>query len=189
MLSEAACDFSLLVVPTTKHVLDSSRDILLCLRILSALISEEGKDNENDDTESNGYGSTFEDETSLKSNGFMEFSGVGPFYGYGKNSTRGFHNEPPNAVRKVDDEINRQISNGAKGKRSISSVLNVEDDEPPLDFLHLKIPKMDVLGDAFGEQSLDVGSWLNIDDTILHDDDFTGLEIPMDDLSNIKMTV
>nr|GEX21772.1 ribonuclease H-like domain, reverse transcriptase, RNA-dependent DNA polymerase [Tanacetum cinerariifolium] len=82
------------VVPTTKHVLDSSRDILLCLRILLALISEEGEDNENDDIESNGYGSTFEDETSLKSNGFMEFSGVGPFYGYGKNSTRGFYNEP-----------------------------------------------------------------------------------------------
>nr|GEY54308.1 hypothetical protein [Tanacetum cinerariifolium] len=43
------------VVPTTKHVLDSSRDILLCLRILSALILEEGEDNENDDIESNDY--------------------------------------------------------------------------------------------------------------------------------------
>nr|GFA34249.1 hypothetical protein [Tanacetum cinerariifolium] len=43
------------------------------------------------------------------------------------------------------------ISNGAKGKRSISSVPNVEDDEPPLDFPHLEIPEMDVLGDAFGE--------------------------------------
>nr|GEY77399.1 zinc finger, CCHC-type [Tanacetum cinerariifolium] len=64
------------------------------------------------------------------------------------------------------------ISNGAKGKRSISSVPNVEDDEPPLVFSHLEIPEMDVLRDAFGEQSLDVGSWLNIDDTILHDDEF-----------------
>nr|GFA55102.1 hypothetical protein [Tanacetum cinerariifolium] len=82
------------VVPTPKPDLDSSRDIMLYQRILSALISKEGKDNENDDTESNGYGSTFEDETSLKSNGFMEFSGVGPFYGYGKNTARGFHNEP-----------------------------------------------------------------------------------------------
>nr|GEW97725.1 hypothetical protein [Tanacetum cinerariifolium] len=81
------------------------------------------------------------------------------------------------------------ISNGAKGKRSISSVLNVEDDEPPLDFPHIEIPEMDVLGDAYGEQSLDVDSWLNIDDTILHDDDFIGLEIPMDDLSDIKMIV
>nr|GEX34296.1 hypothetical protein [Tanacetum cinerariifolium] len=267
------------VVPTTKPNLDSFGDILLCQRILSALISEKGKDNENDDTESNGYGSTFEDKTSLKSNGFMEFRGVGPFYGYGKNSGRGFHIEPVCSVsdyqtmsmdnkllmeiqsirlcpelmvgaifsntlvgsghglkqliflQKVDDEIDglisdlenkyheqvssktsvlntllktateaktlqekkssfadnesgqrcpqlipfgKAISNGAKGKRSISSILNVEDDEPPLDFSHLEIPEMDVLGDAFGEQSLDVGSWLNIDDTILHDDDFIG---------------
>nr|GFA02223.1 hypothetical protein [Tanacetum cinerariifolium] len=81
------------------------------------------------------------------------------------------------------------ISNGAKRKRSISSVPNVEDDEPSLDFPHLEIPEMDDLGDAFGEQSLDVDSWLNIDDTILHDDDFIGLKIPMDDLSDIKMIV
>nr|GEW35598.1 hypothetical protein [Tanacetum cinerariifolium] len=223
------------VVLTIKPNLDSFGDILLCQRILSALISEKGKDNENDDTESNCYGSTFEDETSLKSNGFMEFRGVGPFYDYGKNSARGFHNEPVCSVsdyqtmsmdnkllmetlprtnvQKVDDEIDalisdlenkyheqvssktsvldkllktateaktlqekkisftdnesgqrcpqlipfgEAISNGAKGKRSISSILNVEDDEPPLDFSHSEIPKMDVLGDAFGEQSLDV---------------------------------
>nr|GEY54307.1 hypothetical protein [Tanacetum cinerariifolium] len=275
------------VVPTTKPNFDSFRDILLCQRILSALILEKGEDNENDDTESNGYGSTFEDETSLKSNGFMEFRGVGPFYGYGKNSARGFHNEPVCSisdyqtmsmdnkllmeiqsirlcpelmvgaifsntlvgsvmVQKVDDKIDglisdlenkyheqvssktsvldkllktateaktlqekkssftdnesgqrcpqlipfgEAISNGAKGKRSISLILNVEDDEPPLDFSHLEIPEMDVLGDAFGEQSLDVGSWLNIDDTILHDDDFIGHQIPIDDLSDIKMNV
>nr|GEX54020.1 hypothetical protein [Tanacetum cinerariifolium] len=61
------------------------------------------------------------------------------------------------------------------------------DDEPPLDFPHLEIPEMDVLGDAFGEQILDPDSWLNIDDTILDDDDFIGLEIPMDDLTDIKM--
>ncbi|GJR04868.1 hypothetical protein Tco_0527852 [Tanacetum coccineum] len=339
------------VVPTTKPDVDSSGDIPLCERLLSALIPEEGDDNENDDTESNGYGSTFEDETDIKSNGFMEFSGVGPFYGYGKKSARGFHKEPVcsvsdyqtmsmdnkllmeiqsiglcpdlkhNAVQKVDDDIDglisdlgnkyheqvsrktsvldkllkttteakalqekeskqdsvdkhtllayqkymscygpnapggksagtklakkealanvkqtlercrefettgkssfteslfedprlvdltelipfgAAISNGAKGKRSISSVPNVEiksnnsfkenveDDEPPLDFSRLEIPEMDVLGDAFGEQSQDIGSWLNIDDTILHDDDFMGLEIPMDDLLDIKMTV
>nr|GEY17778.1 hypothetical protein [Tanacetum cinerariifolium] len=45
-------------------------------RLLSDLIPKEGKDNENNDTESNGYGSTFEDETDIKSNGFIEFSGV-----------------------------------------------------------------------------------------------------------------
>nr|GFB12173.1 hypothetical protein [Tanacetum cinerariifolium] len=85
------------------------------------------------------------------------------------------------------NESGQLISNGAEGKWSISSFPNVEDDEPPLDFPHSGIPEMDVLGDPFGEQSLDPDSWLNIDDTILDDDDFIGLEIPMDDLTDIKM--
>ncbi|GJR75747.1 hypothetical protein Tco_0088112 [Tanacetum coccineum] len=72
----------------------SYTDICYLKRLLSGLIPEEGDNNENDDTESNGYGSTFEDETDIKSNGFMEFSGVGPFYGYGKTSARRFHKEP-----------------------------------------------------------------------------------------------
>ncbi|GKC99837.1 hypothetical protein Tco_1170112 [Tanacetum coccineum] len=82
------------VVPTTKPDVDSAGDIPLSQTLLSALIPEEGDDNENDGTESNGYGSAFEDETYIKSNGFMEFSGVGNFYGYGKKPARGFHNEP-----------------------------------------------------------------------------------------------
>ncbi|GJS58534.1 hypothetical protein Tco_0653318 [Tanacetum coccineum] len=303
------------VVPTTKPDVDSSGDIPLCQRLLSALMTEEGDDNENDDTESNGYGSTFENETDIKSNGFMEFSGVGPFYGYGKKSARRFHKEPvcsvsdyqtmsmdnklllelqsiglcpelmvgalfsntlPNAVQKLDDDIDGLISDlgnkyheqvsrktsvldkllkttteakalqekeskqdsideqtvlayqkymscygpNAPGGRSAGTKLakkealanvkqtlercqefettgkscnsfmdNVED-EPPLHFSHLEIPEMDVLGDAFSEQSQDLGSWLNtIDDIILQDDEFIGLEIPMDDLSDIKMTV
>nr|GEV55068.1 hypothetical protein [Tanacetum cinerariifolium] len=48
------------------------------------LIPEEGKDNVNNDTESKGYGSTFKDETDIKSNGFIEFSGV--------------HNEPVSSI-------------------------------------------------------------------------------------------
>nr|GFC50078.1 hypothetical protein [Tanacetum cinerariifolium] len=74
----------------------------------------------------------------------------------------------PNAPggKSAGNESGQLISNGAEGKWSISSVPNVEDDEPPLDFPHLEIPEMDVLGDAFGEQSLDPDSWLNIDDTI-----------------------
>ncbi|XP_039044251.1 uncharacterized protein LOC120183656 isoform X2 [Hibiscus syriacus] len=35
----------------------------------------------------------------------------------------------------------------------------------------------------------DLGSWLNIDDDGLQDDDFMGLEIPMDDLSDLNMMV
>ncbi|KAK9055590.1 hypothetical protein SSX86_026674 [Deinandra increscens subsp. villosa] len=61
---------------------------------------------------------------------------------------------------------------------------NIE--EEPLDFSHLQLPEMDVLG----EQGEDIGSWLNIDDdNILQDDDFMGLEIPMDDLSDLNMMV
>nr|GEZ92725.1 hypothetical protein [Tanacetum cinerariifolium] len=43
------------VVPTTKPDVDSSGDIRICQRLLSALIPEDGDDNENDDTESNGF--------------------------------------------------------------------------------------------------------------------------------------
>nr|GEY17777.1 hypothetical protein [Tanacetum cinerariifolium] len=64
------------VVPTTKPNVDSFGDILLCQRLLFALIPEEGEDNENNETESNGYESTFKDEKHIKSNGFMEFSRV-----------------------------------------------------------------------------------------------------------------
>ncbi|KAJ9548103.1 hypothetical protein OSB04_020646 [Centaurea solstitialis] len=63
----------------------------------------------------------------------------------------------------------------------------LDDSEEPLDFSHLQIPEMDVLGDDLGEQGQDIGSWLNIDDEILQDDDFMGLEIPMDDLSDLNM--
>ncbi|XP_071696844.1 uncharacterized protein [Rutidosis leptorrhynchoides] len=93
--------------------------------------------------------------------------------------------------------------NGPTGKlpdqhRTLSSVSNsfdiknntvtVKDDYhsvEPLDFSHLQLPEMDVLG----EQGEDIGSWLNIDDEILQDDDFMGLEIPMDDLSDLNMMV
>ncbi|KAL4571828.1 hypothetical protein LXL04_018593 [Taraxacum kok-saghyz] len=60
-------------------------------------------------------------------------------------------------------------------------------EEEPLDFSHLPLPEMDVLG--VGEQGQDIGSWLNIDDDILQDEDFLGLEIPMDDLSDLNMMV
>ncbi|KVH93993.1 hypothetical protein Ccrd_003954 [Cynara cardunculus var. scolymus] len=68
---------------------------------------------------------------------------------------------------------------------------SLEDSEEPLDFSHLQLPEMDALGvgDDFGEQGQDIGSWLNIDEEVLQDDDFMGLEIPMDDLSELNMMV
>ncbi|GJZ01741.1 hypothetical protein Tco_0519702 [Tanacetum coccineum] len=154
------------VLPTTKPDVDSYGDIPLCQRLLSALITEEGDDNENDDTESNRYASAFEDET----------DGVSDYHTMSM------------IITTIGASEYRTLP-GPSGK-SCNSFMDNVDDEPPLHFLHLEIPEMDVLGDAFSEQSQDLGSWLNtIDDIILQDDEFIGLEIPMDDLSDIKMTV
>ncbi|KAF5812483.1 hypothetical protein HanRHA438_Chr03g0098071 [Helianthus annuus] len=60
------------------------------------------------------------------------------------------------------------------------------EEEEPLDLSHLQLPEMV----DFGGQGEDIGSWLNIDDDIFpHDDDFMGLEIPMDDLTDLNMMV
>ncbi|GLT45047.1 hypothetical protein SLA2020_189110 [Shorea laevis] len=51
---------------------------------------------------------------------------------------------------------------------------------------------LDVLDDSevdFQLPGQDLGSWLNIEDDGLQDHDFMGLEIPMDDLSDLKMMV
>lgn len=57
--------------------------------------------------------------------------------------------------------------------------------EDPLDLSHLQLPEFDVdVG-----QGQDIGSWLNIGDEVLQDDDFLGLEIPMDDLTDLNMMV
>ncbi|XP_038696142.1 uncharacterized protein LOC119993202 isoform X2 [Tripterygium wilfordii] len=60
-----------------------------------------------------------------------------------------------------------------------------------IDLSNLQLPGMDVLGvpDDFGGQGQDLDSWLNIDDDGLQDHDFMGLEIPMDDLSDLNMMV
>ncbi|KAK9274643.1 hypothetical protein L1049_021894 [Liquidambar formosana] len=78
------------------------------------------------------------------------------------------------------------ISN-AKKKDEFS--LDVLDD--PIDLSHLQLPGMDVLGvpDDLDGQGQDLSSWLNIDDDGLQDHDFMGLEIPMDDLSDLNMMV
>ncbi|KAJ9551270.1 hypothetical protein OSB04_015315 [Centaurea solstitialis] len=65
----------------------------------------------------------------------------------------------------------------------------LENSEEPLDLSHLQLPGMEELGDDFGGQGQDIGSWLNIDDDVLQDDDFMGLEIPMDDLTDLNMMV
>lgn len=41
--------------------------------------------------------------------------------------------------------------------------------------------------DGLGGQGLDIGSWLNVDDDALQDNELVCLEIPMDDLSELKL--
>ncbi|XP_076906813.1 uncharacterized protein LOC143563060 isoform X1 [Bidens hawaiensis] len=106
-----------------------------------------------------------------------------------KNKTK-----PKQKTTHLSASFNGPVENIEDQNRTFSSVNTVnenidykqlENSEEPLDFSHLQLPEMDVL-DVQGE---DIGSWLNIDDDVLQDDDFMGLEIPMDDLSDLKMMV
>ncbi|OIV99747.1 hypothetical protein TanjilG_26085 [Lupinus angustifolius] len=63
------------------------------------------------------------------------------------------------------------------------------DEHEPIDLSNLQLPGMDVLCVPDDDQGQDLGSWLNIDDDGLHDNDFMGLEIPMDDLTDLNMMV
>lgn len=79
-------------------------------------------------------------------------------------------------------------STNAQGKEDFG--LDALDDSESIDFS--KLPEMDVLGvsDELDGQAGDLGSWLSIvDDDGLQDHDFMGLEIPMDDLSDLNMMV
>ncbi|KAF8036534.1 hypothetical protein BT93_C2303 [Corymbia citriodora subsp. variegata] len=63
--------------------------------------------------------------------------------------------------------------------------------EDPIDLSGLQLPGIDELGasDDMDGHGQDLASWLNIDDDNLQDNDFMGLEIPMDDLSDVNMMV
>lgn len=102
--------------------------------------------------------------------------------------------------RKTKAKLKQKTVNGSLGKfqdqqKAVSSSVPksiVNEDEEPLDLSHLQLPGMDDfgVGDDFGGQGEDIGSWLNIDDDVFQqDDDFMGLEIPMDDLTDLNMMV
>lgn len=64
--------------------------------------------------------------------------------------------------------------------------------EDPIDLSHLQLPGMDLFGgpEDLDGQGQDIGSWLNIDDELPDQEGFDGLdglEIPMDDLSDLNM--
>ncbi|XP_011003357.1 PREDICTED: LOW QUALITY PROTEIN: uncharacterized protein LOC105110124 [Populus euphratica] len=87
----------------------------------------------------------------------------------------------PSEAKSSENNSNR------KAKEKDRFGLDVLDDA--IDLSNLQLPGIDVLDDSQGQ---DLGSWLNIDDDGLQehgDIDFMGLEIPMDDLSDLNMMV
>lgn len=97
--------------------------------------------------------------------------------------------QPKPALPSVSKSNELTKSGNVKAKDELG--LDVLDDSESLDLSHLQLPGMDVLGvpDDLDDQEQDLGSWLNIDEDGLQDDDFMGLEIPMDDLSDLNMIV
>ncbi|XP_004513449.1 uncharacterized protein [Cicer arietinum] len=91
--------------------------------------------------------------------------------------------QPKPALPSVSKSNDMSTNSNAKEKKNECAI--VEDEHEAIDLSNLQLPGMDVL-DAQGQ---DIGSWLNIDDDGLQDDGFMGLEIPMDDLSDLNMMV
>ncbi|KAK4368624.1 hypothetical protein RND71_012416 [Anisodus tanguticus] len=79
----------------------------------------------------------------------------------------------------------------ASGTGKDNNDYDLDELEDLIDLSGLQFPEMDALGvpDDLDGQGQDLGSWLNIDDDGLQDHDFMGLEIPMDDLSELNMIV
>ncbi|KAF8388781.1 hypothetical protein HHK36_025461 [Tetracentron sinense] len=84
-----------------------------------------------------------------------------------------------------------EMTNNSNTKGKYELGLDTLNDPEAIDLSGLQLPGMDVLGvpDDIGGQGEDLSSWLNIDDDGLQDHDFMGLEIPMDDLSDLNMMV
>lgn len=89
------------------------------------------------------------------------------------------------------EQTRSSLPKPANSSNSEYSNLETLDESEPLDLSHLQIP--DGLGgpDDFDTQAGDLSSWLNIDDDALQDNDLDllGLQIPMDDLSDLNMMV
>ncbi|CAL1357524.1 unnamed protein product [Linum trigynum] len=90
--------------------------------------------------------------------------------------------EHPKPTLPSESKRTHQTS-GSNAKEKDGFGLDVLEDPDSLDLSNI-IPGIDDDG-----QGQDLGSWLNIDDDGLQDLDFMGLEIPMDDLSDLNMMV
>ncbi|XP_064968569.1 uncharacterized protein LOC135614775 isoform X1 [Musa acuminata AAA Group] len=89
-----------------------------------------------------------------------------------------------NIITKIDQEIELQSSS------TIAHDSSKEIDDAIFTNLPLhgidSIDELDVT-EGLGGQGQDIGSWLNVDEDALQDHDLVGLEIPMDDLSDLKL--
>ncbi|KAK2991087.1 hypothetical protein RJ640_021551 [Escallonia rubra] len=79
-----------------------------------------------------------------------------------------------------------EVTTSVSIKKKDKSNLDVLDNHEAIDFSALQMDDIGVPDDLDG-QGQDLGSWLNIEEDGLQDDDFMGLEIPMDDLSDLNM--
>ncbi|CAN1799343.1 hypothetical protein LINPERHAP1_LOCUS22077 [Linum perenne] len=89
--------------------------------------------------------------------------------------------EHPKPTVPSESKLTQKANSNANVKDGFG--LDVLDDPDSLDLSNL-LPGIDDDG-----QGQDLGSWLNIDDDGLQDDDFMGLGIPMDDISDLNMMV
>ncbi|KAI3955892.1 hypothetical protein MKW98_006252 [Papaver atlanticum] len=94
--------------------------------------------------------------------------------------------EPPKAVFTSASRYGGNATDiNAKKENGLS--MGTPDEDEALDLSHLPLPGID---DDLDGQGQDFDSiFKNIDDEALHDIDFMGLEIPMDDLSDLNMMV
>ncbi|KAG0485793.1 hypothetical protein HPP92_009872 [Vanilla planifolia] len=81
-------------------------------------------------------------------------------------------------VNRTESQVNREASGLPKGMED-----NIFTNLP---LNGMAIDELDV-ADDLGGQGQDIGSWLNVDEDALQDHDLVGLEIPMDDLSELKL--
>ncbi|KAI4344547.1 hypothetical protein L6164_011762 [Bauhinia variegata] len=105
------------------------------------------------------------------------------------NGLLGKLSEQPKPVLPSVSKSNEMTTNSNAKEKEFG--MGELDDPESIDLSNLQLPGMDVLGvpDDLDGQGQDLGSWLNIDDDGLQDHDFMGLEIPMDDLSDLNMMV
>lgn len=101
------------------------------------------------------------------------------------NGLRSKATEASNTILPVTPKSHETVGS-AKKDGLIPSQPGMQNTSNDLDLCDLQLPELD--GD-FSGHGQDISSWLNIDEDGMQDEDFLGLEIPMDDLSEVNMMI